>query len=100
MPIDNIVIVPHEHNYNKTINPFKKTFDSHPVQIGIGKEYWWGINTKYSSSLNFGSFFKNESVVFKADGPVEDQWNTFGFFPIPVDECRLIINLQNIGNYV
>ena len=79
--IDNIVIVPHEHNYNKTINPFKKTFDSHPVQIGIGKEYWWGINTKYSSSLNFGSFFKNESVVFKADGPVEDQWNTFGFSP-------------------
>ena len=79
--IDNIVIVPHEHNYNKTINPFKKTFDSHPVQIGIGKEYWWGINTKYSSSLQFGGSFKNESVVVDLDESKEVPWNTFGFSP-------------------
>ena len=58
-----------------------KVFNSHPVQIGIGKEYWWGINTKYSSSLNFGSFFKNESVVVDLDKSKKDQWNTFGFSP-------------------
>ena len=79
--IDNIIIVPHEHNYKKTSDTFKKVFDSHPIQLGVGKEYWWGINTKYSSSLQFGNFFKNESVVVKFDDSIEDEWNTFGFSP-------------------
>ena len=79
--IDNIIIVPHEHNYQKTSDTFKKVFDSHHIPLGVGKEYWWGINTKYSSSLQFGNFFKNESVVVKLDESVEDEWNTFGFSP-------------------
>ena len=79
--IDNIVIVPHEHNYNSTSDKFIKVFNSHPIQLGAGKEYWWGINTKYSSSLQFGDTFKNESVVVDLDKSKEDQWNTFGFSP-------------------
>ena len=79
--IDNIVIVPHEYRYKKTSDKFTKVFDSHPVQLGVGKEYWWGINTKYSSSLKFGGFFKNESVVVDLDVSKKDTWNTFGFSP-------------------
>ena len=79
--IDNIVIVPHEHKYKKTKDSFSKAFDSLPIQLGVGKEYWWGINTKYSSSLQFGDSFKNESVVVDLDLTKEVQWNTFGFSP-------------------
>ena len=79
--IDNIVIVPHEHNYKKTKETFTKVFDSHPIQLGSGKEYWWGINTKYSSSLQFGSSFKNESVIIELDKSKKAPWNTFGFSP-------------------
>ena len=79
--IDNIIIVPHQHNYENTIDTFTKVFNSHPIQLGEGKEYWWGINTKYSSSLKFGSFFKNESVFVNLDKSKEMQWNTFGFSP-------------------
>ena len=79
--IDNIVIVPHEYRYKNTSDKFTKVFDSHPVQLGVGKEYWWGINTKYSSRLKFGGFFKNESVVVDLDVSKKDTWNTFGFSP-------------------
>ena len=79
--IDNIVIVPHEYRYKNTSDKFTKVFDSHPVQLGVGKEYWWGINTKYSSILKFGGFFKNESVVVDSDMSKDDSWNTFGFSP-------------------
>ena len=79
--IDNIVVVPHEHNYKKTKETFTKVFDSHPIQLGSGKEYWWGINPKYSSSLQFGSSFKNESVIIELDKSKKVPWNTFGFSP-------------------
>ncbi len=79
--IDNIILVPHEHNYKLTKNKFKKVFDSHPIQLGVGKEYWWGINTKYSSSLKFGGSFDNESVIVDLDESKETPWNTFGFSP-------------------
>ena len=79
--IDNIVIVPHEHNYKKTKNTFTKVFNSQPIKLGAGKEYWWGINTKYSSSLQFGSSFDNESVVVDLDKSKEVPWNMFGFSP-------------------
>ena len=79
--IDNIVIVPHTHNYEIKADTFTKKFDSQPIQLGEGKEYWWGINTKYSSTLQFGESFKNESVVVDLDESKEDQWNTFGFSP-------------------
>ena len=79
--IDNIVIVPHEHNYKKTEDTFTKVFNSQPIQLGVGKEYWWGINTKYSSSLQFGSYFDNESVVVDIDKSKEVPWNIFGFSP-------------------
>ena len=79
--IDNIVIVPHEHNYKNISDNFTKVFNSHPIQLGAGKEYWWGINPKYSSSLQFGNSFKNESVVVDLDGSKEVMWDTFGFSP-------------------
>lgn len=79
--IDNIVIVPHEHNYKKTNDTFTKVFKSHPIPVGIGKEHWWGINTRYSSSLKFGRSFKNESVVFDLDKSKVMPWNIFGFSP-------------------
>jgi len=79
--IDNIIIVPHEHNYKNTRDTFQKVFNSQPIQLGVGTEYWWGINTKYSSSLQFGSSFENESVVVDLDESKEVPWNTFGFSP-------------------
>ncbi len=79
--IDNIIIIPHKHNYKKTKKIFTKVFNSHPIQLGVGKEYWWGINTKYSSSIQFGVSFENESVVVDLDESKEVPWNTFGFSP-------------------
>ena len=79
--IDNIVIVPHEHRFKIRMDNFTKVFNSHPIQVGAGKEYWWGINTKYSSSLQFGDSFENESVVVDLDESKEDNWNIFGFSP-------------------
>ena len=79
--IDNIKIVPHEHKYKKTSDAFTKVFNLHPIRVGVGKEYWWGINTKYSSSLKFGDSFENESVVVDLDESKGIPWNTFGFSP-------------------
>lgn len=79
--IDNIIIVPHQHNYKRTKDIFTKVFDTHPIRIGGGKEYWWGINAKYSSDLQFGDSFKNESVIVNIDESNEGSWNTFGFSP-------------------
>ena len=79
--IDNIVIVPHTHNYAHTEDTFTKIFDTHPIQIGEGKEYWWGINPKYSSNIQFGSSFKNESVIVDLDASKKKAWDTFGFSP-------------------
>ena len=79
--IDNIIIVPHEHNYKISSDNFTKIFNSQPIHLGVGKEYWWGINTKYSSSLQFGDSFENESVVVELDESKEDKWNIFGFSP-------------------
>ena len=79
--IDNIVIVQHNHEFQKTNDTYIKIFDSWPVQLGIGKEHWWGINTKYSSSLQFGESFINESVLVDLRKSSKDQWNTFGFSP-------------------
>ena len=41
--IDNIVIVPHEHNYKKTKEKFTKVFDSHPIQLGSGIKSIGGV---------------------------------------------------------
>ena len=79
--VDNIIIVPHEHNYKKTKNTFVKVLETYPIRLGAGKEYWWGINTKHSSSPKFGDSFKYESVVFELEEAKKDQWNTFGFSP-------------------
>ena len=77
--IDNIIIVEHEHNYAKLVDDFTKVFDKHPINLGVGKEYWWGINPKYSSSFNFGASFENESVVVKLGESNGSTWNNFGF---------------------
>ena len=79
--IDNIKIVPHNYNYIKSKEKFTKLFDSHPQNLGVGKEYWWGINSKYSSNIQFGSSFKNESVIVDLDVSKKTPWNTFGFSP-------------------
>ena len=75
------MIVPHEHNYTISKDRFIKKYNSHPIQLGSGKEYWWGINTKYSNNIQFGNFFKNESVVVNMFESKEPNWNTFGFSP-------------------
>ena len=79
--IDNILIVPYKYNYKKTKDKFTKLFNSHPLNIGVGKDYWWGINTKYSSSFKFGDSFENESVVVDFSETKDLKWNTFGFSP-------------------
>ncbi len=80
--IDNIVIVQHNHDFHKTNDTSVKAYYSWPVQLGIGKEHWWGINTKYSSCFQFGESFTNESVLvdFKKSS-IDPQWDMFGFSP-------------------
>ena len=79
--IDNIRIVEHIHDFQKTKETSVKVFDTWPIKLGIGKEHWWGINTKYSSNLQFGESFKNESVLVDIKKSTKDDWNTFGFSP-------------------
>ncbi len=79
--IDNIRIVEHTHDFQKTKETSVKVFDTWPIKLGIGKEHWWGINTKYSSNLQFGESFKNESVLVDIKKSTKDDWNTFGFSP-------------------
>ena len=79
--IDNIIIVEHEYNYTKSTDDFTKVFDNHPINLGVGKEYWWGINPKYSSSFSFGKSFENESIVVQLDKFNGSTWNNFGFSP-------------------
>lgn len=79
--IDNILVVQHTHDFQITNETSVKSFDSWPVLLGINKEHWWGINTKYSSSLQFGEFFTNVSVLVDIRNSSKDEWNTFGFSP-------------------
>ena len=48
--IDRIRIVPHDHNFKKTNTRFTKIFKEHPIKIGQGREYWWGVNSLYSTT--------------------------------------------------
>ena len=51
--LDDIKVVQHKHNYNKSVENSIKTYTKHPFSIGMKKEYWWGINPKYSNNFNF-----------------------------------------------
>ncbi len=80
--IDDMKIVPHEHNYTKTDTEFKTTYNSFPIQIGVGSQYWWGINPTYSSNFKFASNSiegQSESLIVDVDLSEKNSWNNFGF---------------------
>lgn len=96
--LDDIKIVPHHHNYDKSNKNYIKTFTKQPISIGIGKQYWWGINPKYSSNLTFISKTKfksefdskekkttkrssdfSEALAVTVSPSKKETWNNFGF---------------------
>ena len=74
--LDRIRIVPHEHPYSKTKSIQSKKFHDHPIQIGQGKEYWWGVNSPHSSSFSFKSQSAHESITARI---ANEGWTDFGF---------------------
>ena len=80
--IDDMKIVRHEHNYIKTDTNFKSSYNSFPIKIGIGSEYWWGVNSKYSTNFKFApssSSGQSESLIANVDLSIKNSWNNFGF---------------------
>ena len=80
--IDDMKIVPHEHNYTKTDTEFKTTYNSFPVHIGVGSQYWWGINSTYASNFKFAPNSiegQSESLIADVDLSEKNSWNNFGF---------------------
>ena len=80
--IDDMKIVPHAHNYNKSDTEFKTTYTSFPIHIGVDSKYWWGVNSKYSSNFEFSPKTvsgKSESLIANVDLSNNDSWNNFGF---------------------
>ena len=74
--IDRIRIVPHDHNFKKTNTRYTKIFKEHPIQIGQGREYWWGVNSLYSSSFSFNDESIHERIYANIS---EKDWKEFGF---------------------
>jgi len=80
--IDDMKIVRHEHNYIKTDTNFKTSYNSFPIQIGVDSQYWWGVNSKYSTNFKFApssSVVKSESLIANVDLSIKNSWNNFGF---------------------
>lgn len=80
--IDDMKIVPHEHNYIKTDTEFKTTYNSFPIHIGVGSQYWWGINSTYASNFKFAPNSiegQSESLIADVDLSEKNSWNNFGF---------------------
>ena len=96
--LDDIRIVSHQHNYKKSNENFRKTFTEQPINIGTEKEYWWGINPRYSNNFTFISnteftselalkkqkVIKLPSVLSEAlnvtfNANKNQIWNNFGF---------------------
>ena len=80
--IDDMKIVSHEHNYIKTDTNFITSYNSFPIQIGIGSQYWWGVNSKYSTNFKFApssSVGQSESLIANVDLSIKNSWNNFGF---------------------
>ncbi len=74
--LDRIRIVPHEHLYSKAKSIHSKKFHNHPIQIGQGKEYWWGVDSPYSSSFSFNNQSAHESITARI---AREDWTDFGF---------------------
>ncbi len=92
--LDDIKVVQHKHNYRKSAENSTKTFTKHPFSIGMKKEYWWGINPKYSNNFTFISkeeFSSNfiskkkkhpeisEALAVTINSNKKQIWNNFGF---------------------
>ena len=74
--LDRIRIVPHEHPYSKAKSIQSIKFHDHPIQIGQGKEYWWGVDSPYSSSFSFNKLSAHESITAQI---AQEDWTDFGF---------------------
>lgn len=81
--IDEMKIVAYKDVYQVIPNSFVTTYDKHPLQIGNGKEYWWGINASYSENFHFVSDLKTwkgrEAVSVDIQMPEDKSWNQVGF---------------------
>lgn len=81
--MDEIKLVPYADDYQMTSTSYAKTYDKFPIEIGDGKEYWWGINASYSDNFQFISPSKTwedrEALLVDVRMPEDKAWNNFGF---------------------
>ncbi len=81
--IDEMKIVAYKDDYQVTATSFVTIYDKYPIQIGNGKEYWWGINAAYSDNFDFISDVKTwrgrEALSVDIQMPEDKSWNQFGF---------------------
>ena len=97
--VDDIKIVPHNHQYSFDSNINVKKINSFPVILGNEKKYWWGVDNKYSDNFSFITSSKfndsisdldfenllpefNVSLSLKVNYDEKNEnknWNIFGF---------------------
>ena len=97
--VDDIKIVPHVYNYQMNVENFTKVISELPVNLGLEKKYWWGVNENYSNNFKFITNSESNIKNYEEDNnqtlPEMDvslslsvnynslsndkNWNTFGF---------------------
>lgn len=85
--IDDIKLVPHNHNYKIEDSDFTKIFNAHPIVIGNEKKYWWGViesicgNFKFNPnpSINNIQNISHSIYVDYNKENIDSKWNNFGF---------------------
>ena len=60
--LDDIKIVPHQHNYHYAEEIFSHKFINQPISLGAEKKYWWGVDENYSSNFKFNLSTSNDEV--------------------------------------
>ena len=60
--LDDIKIVPHQHQYLYSEEIFSYKFSSHPITLGTEKKYWWGVDETYSSNFKFNLNTSNDEI--------------------------------------
>ena len=81
--VDDIRVVPHQHDYGVAPSTSTYRVESLPFAMGTGQEFWWGINGAESDHFRFASsteaFGGSETLVADVDVSGKNPWDSFGF---------------------
>lgn len=83
--VDDIRIVPHEHNYGREASTSTHRVTKLPFAMGVDRESWWGIHPSASDHFLFvaapSGWAGSEAVAADVQLEGEKPWDSFGFGP-------------------